>query len=245
MILYPGGAIACMKKKQFNPLQTPDGSVIDVWVTWPEEKAKYPAILLFDEGYGINAHIRSVAERLSREGYVVFIPDVYHRLGRQLQLSYGDIAAVHDHARSIDIEDLTLDLKTILSAMESFVYVDHTNIGTLGFSHGGRYSLLANSKFSLMAGVSYYGIHMDDLALANVGRTSPHLFFWGAQDSGVAPETIGRFQQNLRESGWDFTSVVISYAGGGFFCDEQSSYHPLAARQAWGHTLSFLDYLLK
>src|SRR5262245_57302577 len=122
-----------MKKKQFNPLKTADGTIIDVWATWPDDNAKYPAILLFDEGYGINAHIRSVAERISREGYVVFIPDVYHRQGRLLQLPYGDSAPANDLARSIKTEDLHSDLKTTLTAMESFLYADHEKIGTLGF----------------------------------------------------------------------------------------------------------------
>jgi carboxymethylenebutenolidase len=234
-----------MHKKQFNPLQTPDGSVIDVWVTWPDQRAKYPAILLFDEGYGINAHIRSVAERISREGYVVFIPDLYHRWGRQIQLSYEDITPVPDFVASLKIEELTEVVGTTLSAMESFIFVDREKIGTLGFSHGGRYSLFANSHFPLMAGVSFYGTHLDQYAYGSIGRKSPHLFFWGALDTSNPPEMIGRFQQDLAESGRDFTSVVISYAGGGFFCEEQSSYNPLAARQAWGHTMSFLDYLLK
>ena len=224
---------------------TTDGSVIDVWVTWPDEKGRYPAILLFDEGYGINAHIRSVAERISREGYVVFVPDLYHRLGRQLQLPYGDTASVLAFAASINIEELTVDLKTILSAMESLHYADRNKIGSLGFCHGGKYSMAANSLFSLTAGVSFYGIDLDKFPFASLGTGSPHLFFWGARDANTPPDMIARFQQNLTETGRDFTSVIISYAGGGFFCEERSSYHPLAARQAWGHTLSFFDYLLK
>ncbi len=234
-----------MEKKQFNPLKTADGSVIDVWVTWPDEKEKYPAVLLFDEGYGINAHIRSVAERMSREGYVVFVPDLYHRLGRQLQLPYGDTASVLAFAASINIEALTVDLKATLSAMESFHFVDRNKIGTLGFCHGGRYSMAANSLFPLTAGVSFYGIDLDKFPIANLGIGSPHLFFWGAQDPNTSPDMIAGFQQHLAETGRDFTSVIISYAGSGFFCEERSSYNPLAARQAWGHTLSFFDYLLK
>ncbi len=108
-----------MEKKQFNPLKMTDASVIDVWVTWPDEKDKYPGILLLDEGFGVNEHIKSVAERLSREGYVVFVPDLYHRLGRQLQLSYGDTTSVQACTESIRIEELAVDLKTTLSAMES------------------------------------------------------------------------------------------------------------------------------
>jgi carboxymethylenebutenolidase len=222
-----------------------DGSVIDVWVTWPDEKNKYPGILLLDEGFGVNGHIRSVAERLSREGYVVFAPDLYHRLGRQLQLSYGDASSVQAFADSIKIEELSVDLKTTLSAMESLPYVDRNKIGALGFCHGGRYSMVANSLFPLSAGVSFYAIGLEKSPSAIFGPGSPHLLFWGGQDTITPPDLIAHFQQTLAERGRDFTSVTISYAGGSFFCEERSSYHPLAARQAWGHTLYFFDYLLK
>jgi carboxymethylenebutenolidase len=234
-----------MEKKQFNPLKLTDGSVMDVWVTWPDGKERYPAILLLDEGYGINAHIRSVAERLSREGYVVFVPDLYHRMGRQLQLSYGDPAGVLAWAESITTHGLVLDLKATLSAMESLHYVDRTRIGTLGFCHGGGYSMIANSFFPISAGVSFYPISIEKFPIACHGHGSPHLFFWGTQDSSTSLGFIARFQQDLKEAGRDFTNVLISYAGTGFFCEERSSYNPLAARQAWGHTLSFFDYLLK
>jgi carboxymethylenebutenolidase len=56
---------------------------------------------------------------------------------------------------------------------------------------------------------------------------------------------VFQLEQNLAAGGRDFTSVSISYAGNGFFCEQRSSYNPLAARQAWGHTLSFFDYLLR
>ena len=234
-----------MEKKQFNQVKISDGTVIDVWVTWPDEKERYPAILLLDEGYGINAHIKSVAERMSREGYVVFAPDLYHRLGRQLQLSYGDTESVLACAASIRLEELAVDLKTTLSAMESFQFVDRNKIGTLGFCHGGRYSMIANSLFPLSAGASFYGIGVDRFPFESFGPGSPHLFFWGGQDPNTSSDLIVQFQHNLAERGRDFSSVVFSYAGSGFFCEERSSYNPLAARQAWGHTLSFFDYLLK
>ncbi len=234
-----------MENKQFNPLKTTDGSIIDVWVTWPDEKERFPAILLLDEGYGVNAHIKSVAERLSREGYAVFVPDLYHRMGRQLQLPYGDTTGVLAWAESISTHGLVLDLKTTLGAMESLHYVDRNRIGTLGFCYGGGYSMVANSFFPLSAGVSFYPMGIEKFLFASHGPGSHHLFFWGAEDTNTSPDLIVQFQQDLIEGGRDFTSVIISYAGTGFFCEERSSYNPLAARQAWGHTLSFFDYLLK
>jgi carboxymethylenebutenolidase len=129
--------------------------------------------------------------------------------------------------------------------MESFIVVDHEKIGTLGFSHGGRHSMFANAHFPLAAGVSFYIFHPDEIHNPAMGIRSPHLFFWGALDPGTSRGMIEKFQQGLTETASDFTSVIISYADGGFFCEEQATYNPLAARQAWGHTLSFLDYLLK
>jgi carboxymethylenebutenolidase len=176
---------------------------------------------------------------------VVFVPDLYHRMGRQMQLSYGDTASVLAWAESITAHGLVLDLKTTLSAMDSLHYVDRNKIGTLGFCHGGGYSMVANSFFPISAGVSFYPIGIEKFPFASYGHGSHHLFFWGAQDSNTPPAFISRFQQNLIGAGRDFTNVIISYAETGFFCEERSSYNPLAARQAWGHTLSFLDYLLK
>lgn len=223
----------------------PNGSTIDVWVTWPDAKERSAGILLLDEGFGITAHIKSVAERLCREGYVVFVPDLYHRLGRQLQLSYTDPSAVMACVRTITIEDLVLDLKTTLLAMENLDCVDRNKIGALGFCHGGQYSLIANSFFPLSAGVSFYGTAFQQFPSTSFGPGSPHLFFWGGLDPNNPASAITHFEQTLAKAKRDFTSVTLSYAGGGFFCDERSSYHPLAARQAWGHTLSFFDYLLK
>ncbi len=213
--------------------------------SWPDEKNKYPAIILFDEGFGVNGHIRSVAERLSREGYVVFIPDLYHRLGRQLQLSYGDTASVQAFADSIKTEELAVDLKTTLSAMESLHNVDRNKVGTTGFWQFGCNSMVTNSLFTVSAGVSFYAIGLEKSPSVSFGPGSPHLLFWGGRDAITPPDLIVHFQQILGERGRDFTSVTISYAGGGFFCEERSTYHPLAARQAWGHTLYFFDYLLK
>jgi carboxymethylenebutenolidase len=129
--------------------------------------------------------------------------------------------------------------------MEALPYVDRNRVGALGFCYGGRYALTANSLFPLSAGVTFYGNDMDRSPFMSIGPGSPHLFFWGGQDVNNPAHCVLNFEQNLAAGGRDFTSVSISYAGNGFFCEQRSSYNPLAARQAWGHTLSFFDYLLR
>lgn len=103
---------------------------------------------------------------------------------------------------------------------------------------------MANCIFPLAAGVSFYGYGIDSLAANPVELQSEHLFFWAGRDALVTSGQVNRIYELNVRNGRDFTSVSISYAEHGFHCDERSSYHPLAARQAWLHTLAFLDYLL-
>ncbi len=74
---------------------------------------------------------------------------------------------------------------------------------------------------------------------------SPHLFFLAGRDINITSGQANLIYDLNTGNGRDSTSVTISYAEHGFHCDERSSYHPLAVRQAWMHTLAFFDYLLK
>jgi carboxymethylenebutenolidase len=121
----------------------------------------------------------------------------------------------------------------------------HDKIGILGFGIGGTYAFMANCVFPLAAGISYYGCGIESLAASPVELQSEHLFFWAGRDAFITTQQVNRIYELNVNNGRDFTSVSISYAEHGFHCDERSSYHPLAARQAWMHTLAFLDYLLK
>jgi carboxymethylenebutenolidase len=97
----------------------------------------------------------------------------------------------------------------------------------------------------LSAAVSYYGGGLEQLA----GRASelhgPHLFYWGGKDTHITTDKVETTITAVKTAGKDYTSVIISYADHGFNCDERSSYHPLAAKEAWAHTLSFLENRLK
>jgi len=99
---------------------------------------------------------------------------------------------------------------------------------------------VAHSGLPLACGVSYYGggthLHTDRAASLN----GPHLFFWGGRDNHILPEHIKSVTDALDEAGKTYINVVISYAAHAFFCDARPSYHPEAAREAWGMTTAFL-----
>src|SRR5271154_7303577 len=118
-----------MINKSFNPVQTVDGTIMDIWVTFPDETNKHPAIILLNEGYGVDAHMQSVAERLCKEGYAVFAPDLFHRRGRQVQVPYNDYFGAMSYVESVTPECLDVDLRTTLIAIQSMRNVNREKIG--------------------------------------------------------------------------------------------------------------------
>ncbi|HEX3933289.1 MAG TPA: dienelactone hydrolase family protein, partial [Puia sp.] len=72
-----------------------------------------------------------------------------------------------------------------------------------------------------------------------------HLFYWGGLDKHITPDKVDTVIDAVKNAGKDYTNVVISYADHGFNCDDRASYHPLAAKEAWAHTLSFFKNRLK
>jgi carboxymethylenebutenolidase len=224
-----------MINKSFNSIPVADHTTMKIWVTHPEEDGRYPAIFLLHEADGVNTYIRSVAERLCRAGYVVFAPDLLHRKREP---------GIHS-AQKIDDELLLSDIRSVFEAGISMRNIDHSRIGVMGFGMGGRCAFIANGSFPFSAGVSYYSCGLEKPADSLMDLQSPHLFFWAGKDSHISQSEALRVDELNLEHARNFTSVTISYAEHGFHRDESASYHPLAARQAWMHTLAFLDYLLK
>lgn len=219
-----------------------DSSRMDIWVTYPDEDGRYPAIVLLHDEQGINTYIKSVAERLRRAGYVVLVPDLlHHGAGKPFAGAGKEIPYAWTGSEALFLSDI----RSVLEVVHTMKNVEHGSIGVLGFGMGGAGAFIANGHFRFSAGVSYYPCGMERLADTPTDLQSPHLFFWAGRDAFVPTSEVDRVADLNRNHGRDFTSVTISYAEHGFHRDEDPCYHPLAARQAWMHTLAFLEYLLK
>ena len=221
------------------------GNEMDAYIALPEGEGTFPGIILLQEAFGVTQHIRTIAERFCEEGYAVIAPDLFHRTAKRLEVGYGDFASAKPHFDAITNDGLEADLKSCYDWMQKQGNVDDQKIGSVGFCLGGRVSFLANAVLPLAAGVSYYGGGLDTLANKAVDLHAPHLFFWGGKDTHILPENIDRIINAVKSAGKDYISIVISYADHGFNCDERSSYHPLAAKEAWATTLQFFENRLK
>jgi carboxymethylenebutenolidase len=232
-------------RSDYVQLSVNDGTTMRAWVARPKEDGAYPGLLVFQEAFGVNAHIRDVAVRFAREGFVALAPELFHRTGAGFEGRYDDFGGVQQHLKALSDSAMAADERA------AFDWVRHTigpelPISAIGYCMGGRAAFLAGLTLPLACAVSYYGggIAPNEKNPGLLGRASglqcPMLFFWGGRDRHIPPEQIRALTDVLRTAGKNFVNVEISNADHGFFCDARPAYSPAAALLAWPLTLAFL-----
>ncbi|HEX8656710.1 MAG TPA: dienelactone hydrolase family protein [Hymenobacter sp.] len=230
-----------MSDPNFVTLSVADGTEARAYTAFPTTTGPVPGLILLQEAFGVNPHIRSVADRLAEAGYAVIAPELYHRTAAPgLEIPYSDFASAKPHYNAITAEDLTADLQASYDWLRTQALVKPGKIGSIGFCLGGRVSFLANAVLPLAAAVSYYGGGTHLLKDRASDLHAPHLFFWGGLDAHISKEHIVEVTDAVAAAGKPFINTVISYADHGFHCDDRPSYHPEAAKEAWALTLAFL-----
>ena len=234
-----------MNNHEFNTIQVADGTEMELYAVFPEGHETVPALIVIQEAFGVNHHIRDVAERFCREGYAVVSPDLFHRTGKRLEIPYSNFPLVMPHLQALTKDGLSADVKATYGWLKQQNNVSQGKAGCIGFCLGGRVSFLANALLPLSAAISYYGGGMEQVADEAANLHGAHLFYWGGKDQHIRQDKIDVVIKAVNEAGKEYTNVVISYADHGFNCDARPSYHPLAAKEAWAHTLAFFDNRLK
>jgi hypothetical protein len=93
-------------------LAVADGSTMDAFVARPKSHGKYAGILVFQEAFGVTAHIRNIAERFARIGLVAIAPELFHRAAPGIEIKYDDLPAAMQYARASTTDQLILDIKS-------------------------------------------------------------------------------------------------------------------------------------
>jgi carboxymethylenebutenolidase len=227
-------------KTSFVNLKVSDGTTMQAYVTMPEGNAKLPGIILGQEAFGVNGHIREVSDRLAKEGYVVIAPELFHRTAPAgFEGGYTDFAALAPHFQGITLDGMTADLKACYDWLQQQSNVNPAKIGSIGFCMGGRVAFIANAVLPLSASVSYYGGRTAEIADMAKDLHGPQLFFWGGLDKHITQEQIDTIINAVKKANKPYTNVVISYADHAFNCDARPSYNKQAAAEAWAMTLAF------
>ncbi len=221
-------------------LKVSDGTEMGVYVSIPEGKGPFPGVIVFQEAFGVNPHIRSVADRIAKEGYVAIAPELFHRTAEAgAEFSYGDFTPIMPHFQGITPEGLSNDVTACYDWLKNQPEVIHDKLGTIGFCLGGRVSFLANTILPFSACISYYGGSTHLMADRAATMQAPHLFFWGGLDKHILPEHVETVINAVKKAEKPFINVVISYADHAFNCNDRPNYNPEAASEAWAMSMAF------
>jgi carboxymethylenebutenolidase len=229
-------------------LKVSDGTTIRAYVAPPKSSPARAGLILGQEAFGVNAHIRDVTERFAREGYLAVAPELFHRTGPGVEIRYDDFQSAMPHMRAMTGAGIEADIR----ACYDWLIAQHAAnwpVVSVGFCMGGRVAFHAALTLPVRAAVSFYGGGIAPSPASNVPGLlnraaelrAPLLFFWGGKDKHVTLEHSRAVVDALRAAGKSYVNVDISDADHGFFCDARPSYSPAAAAIAWPLTLAFLN----
>src|SRR3990172_4683232 len=231
-------------------LSTPDGRM-PVHQASPATGGPFPGVIVIMEAFGLNNHIKDVAERWAREGYVAVAPDLYYREGSPT-VDYKDIGKAIGYMQKLQDPKMLADLGAVISHLKGLKEVRADRIGVTGFCMGGRLTFLAACQLAsdVKTAVAFYGGGIaahNPSAPINVAEKlqSPILCFFGDQDQMIPMDQVRKVEETLKRLGKSFEVKVYAGAGHGFFCNERPSFHADAARDSWEKATAWFAKSLK
>jgi carboxymethylenebutenolidase len=223
-----------------------DGTSMRAYVAHPETKPA-AGMLVFQEAFGVNAHIRDVTERFAREGYLSISPELYHRgAGDGFDVPYSDLPAGLAQLRQLTDAGVEADIRAAYTWLQANAGTKPLPTGAVGYCMGGRVATLAAITLPVACGISYYGggiapsQNMNGLLDRLQDLQAPMMFFWGGLDHHIGSEKMQAVISAMKAANKPYANIEFSDADHGFFCDARPSYNPAAASQAWPLTLAFL-----
>ncbi|MDX1918448.1 MAG: dienelactone hydrolase family protein [Candidatus Caenarcaniphilales bacterium] len=216
---------------EFHTLKSKDGHQFEVYITSPEEKTNR-AIILIQEIFGVNSHIRSVADKYAHEGFLVYAPALFDRIRPGIELGYteNEIKEGFDYVQDLGFTEKPLiDLEACFEDLRS----KGCKVATIGYCWGGLLSFASATSFGLNASISYYpgSIGM----LKDQKPNCPVLIHFGEQDSMIPLTEVEAFSQAQQE-----VQVHMYPSGHGFNCDARGSFDRNSADLAFKRSLDFL-----
>jgi carboxymethylenebutenolidase len=219
---------------QFTELKAPDGQVIPAYLAEPKGPAK-GGIVVIQEIFGINSHIRAVTDGYAAEGYLAIAPAIFHRIKPNVELGYEQDDMTQGMTLKNAVENLPAPgvMQDIQAAIKQVARAG--KVGIVGFCYGGLLTWRSASQLDgLSAAVPYYGGGVttpDEIARK---PACPVLAHFGDQDHWISLDSVEAFRKAHPE-----VEVHLYHANHGFNCDQRASYNAEAAKLARERTLAF------
>ncbi|MFO0761673.1 MAG: dienelactone hydrolase family protein [Byssovorax sp.] len=209
-----------------------DGSKVEGEIALPAGTGKAPGLVVIQEWWGVNDHIRSLVDRFAAEGFVALAPDLYHGVTPKDGGEAGKLMSALDGARA---------LEDIRAAVHALLAHDRVNgkVGVTGFCMGGAYTLVATTRIpEVAAGVSFYGI--PPAGRIDFKAHKPLMKHVATHDGWVTVPAAEKLKAEFEAHGGALTLHTYD-AEHAFMNDTRPEVHnPEAAKLAWQRSVSFL-----
>jgi carboxymethylenebutenolidase len=241
-------------KENTRTIPTADGPM-QAYVAAPDGARRLPALLVMQEAYGVNDHIRDVCRRFAGEGWVAMSPELFHRAGSGLVFAYGIPPGSPDGAKisavlgGLRTEGIASDIAASLADLRSLPEVDADRTGIVGFCMGGYASFLAACRTDVKTAVCFYpgglirerpNFGIGPILGEAEGIRNPILLVFGSSDTGIPLADVEIVRKRLVDLGKEHEIAIYEGAQHGFFCDQRASYDERSAKAAWPAVLEWL-----
>ena len=221
---------------QFIKLKAADGFAVPAYVAHPEGKPR-GAVVVLQEIFGVNSHIRSVADRFAAEGYLAVAPATFERIKSGVDLGYTEADMAAGFALKTAVGELPGAgvLQDVQAAIDHAAAISGGKVGIVGFCWGGLLTWQSACTLKgLSAAIAYYGGGIT--APEEIARQPrcPVMAQFGDQDHWIPMEGITAFSRAHPE-----VTVHVYAANHGFNCDQRGSYNEAAATLARERSLAF------
>ncbi len=211
------------------------------FVAQPDDDAQHPGVVLIQEWWGIEPHIRDLAQTLATDGFVVAVPDLYH----------GKVVTEPDEAEKMvmmmqqNVAKAVNEIIGALHTLKAMPNVKPKKLGLIGFCVGGFLAFTVASRYpDLGVVVAFYGAGYNPTPEEVAKVNAPVLAIYGGKDESVPPSQIQKIEQMYKQAGKDI-AVKVYDAGHAFINPDHGSGNEKAASEAWPLAVNFLKEHLK
>jgi carboxymethylenebutenolidase len=225
---------------------------ISAYLAMPAGTEQFSCIIVLQEIFGVNTHIRAVTERIASLGYVAIAPALFHRIAPGFEVGYtsDDIELGRNYAEQTSASQLLADIQAAIDYLKTLPQVQ-SHFGCIGFCFGGHVAYLAATLPDISATASFYGRGITTFtpgggepSVSQTGSIAGTIYmFFGMDDASIPPEHIAEIDLALTQH--DIPHQIWQYPGAehGFCCDLRASYNPTAAESAWQHVEELFQQL--
>jgi carboxymethylenebutenolidase len=228
-----------------------DDLSIDAYLAFPNSEGIYPAVIVIQEIFGVNEHIRDVTRRIAEQGYVAIAPAIYQRLAPGFETGYTpeDIEIGRVYKNQTQASELISDIQATINYLYQLPQTKKTGVATIGFCFGGHVTYLTSTLKDIKATASFYGAGITTMTPGGgeptITRTKDIqgkiYAFFGMKDASIPTNQVDQIESELQK--YNIPHQIFRYenADHGFFCDRRSSYNQEAALDAWAKVLKLFS----